>query len=142
MSEETVELNLRVIDAFNRRDLGAYLELTDPDVEAIPYEVKIQGGSPYRGHSRVSEVGGKRPSRFSRISRGKSRKYAISGIAFWSADAFSGGVQGAARRLNGRCGWSLSSATRRWSGGPPLRARSRPWKAPDRGLSLRPVPFA
>ena len=51
--EETVELNLRVIDAFNRRDLGAYLELTDPDVEAIPYEVMIQGGSPYRGHSGI-----------------------------------------------------------------------------------------
>jgi ketosteroid isomerase-like protein len=50
MSQENVGLNRRVIDAFNRRDLGAYLELTDPDMEFIPYEVKVQGGSPYRGH--------------------------------------------------------------------------------------------
>jgi ketosteroid isomerase-like protein len=50
MSQENVELNQRVIDAFNRRDLGAYLELTDPDVEFIPYEVNVQGGNPYRGH--------------------------------------------------------------------------------------------
>ncbi len=50
MSQENVELNLRVIEAFNRRDLGAYLELTDPDVELVPYEVKVQGGRPYRGH--------------------------------------------------------------------------------------------
>jgi ketosteroid isomerase-like protein len=50
MSQENVELNYRVIDAFNRRDLGAYLALADPEVEFIPYEVKVQGGSPYRGH--------------------------------------------------------------------------------------------
>jgi ketosteroid isomerase-like protein len=50
VSHENVELNCRVIDAFNRRDLGAYLDLTDPDLEFIPYEVSVQGGSPYRGH--------------------------------------------------------------------------------------------
>ncbi len=33
MSQENVELVYRVIDAFNRRDLGAYLVLMDPDVE-------------------------------------------------------------------------------------------------------------
>ncbi len=53
MSRENVELNRRVIDAFNRRDLAAYLTLTDPDVEFIPYEVQVQGGEPYRGHSGV-----------------------------------------------------------------------------------------
>lgn len=31
MSKENVELNHRVIDAFNRRDLAAYLALSDPD---------------------------------------------------------------------------------------------------------------
>jgi ketosteroid isomerase-like protein len=50
MSQENVDLNRRVIDAFNRRDLGGYLELTDPDVEFLPYEVKVQGGNLYGGH--------------------------------------------------------------------------------------------
>jgi hypothetical protein len=50
MSQENVDLNYRAIDAFNRRDLGAYLALTDPDIEFTPYEVWVQGGEPYRGH--------------------------------------------------------------------------------------------
>ena len=53
MSQENVERNRRVIDAFNRRDLEAFLALMDPDVEFTPYEVMVQGGSPYRGHSGV-----------------------------------------------------------------------------------------
>jgi hypothetical protein len=53
MSQENVRLNYRAIDAFNRRDLGAYLSLQDPEVEFIPYEVKVQGGDPYRGHAGV-----------------------------------------------------------------------------------------
>jgi hypothetical protein len=53
MSQEYVALTHRVIDAFNRRDLGAYLELMDPEVEFTPYEVWVQGGDPYRGHAGV-----------------------------------------------------------------------------------------
>jgi hypothetical protein len=53
MSQENVDLHHQVMDAFNRRDLGAYLALTDPEVEFIPYEVWVQGGSPYRGHAGV-----------------------------------------------------------------------------------------
>jgi hypothetical protein len=53
MSQENVELNYRAIDAFNRRDLGAYLALTDLEVEFTPYEVWVQGGEPYRGHAGV-----------------------------------------------------------------------------------------
>ena len=48
-----MELHHRLIDAFNRRDLGAYLELNDPEVEFTPYEVWVQGGEPYRGHAGV-----------------------------------------------------------------------------------------
>ena len=33
MSQENVESALRAFDAFNRRDLDAYLELLDPAVE-------------------------------------------------------------------------------------------------------------
>jgi ketosteroid isomerase-like protein len=53
MSQENVELQHRVIDDFNRRDLDAYLALIDPDVEFTPYEVSVQGGDPYRGHDGV-----------------------------------------------------------------------------------------
>jgi ketosteroid isomerase-like protein len=53
MSQEDVELTRRAHDAFNRRDLAGYLALHDPDVEFTPYEVAVQGGSPYRGHDGV-----------------------------------------------------------------------------------------
>jgi hypothetical protein len=53
MPQNYVELTHRVIDAFNRRDLGAYLELMDTEVEFTPYEVWVQGGEPYRGHAGV-----------------------------------------------------------------------------------------
>jgi hypothetical protein len=53
MSQENVDLTYEVIDAFNRRDLDAYLALTDPEIELTPYEVAVQGGSPYRGHAGV-----------------------------------------------------------------------------------------
>ena len=53
MSQENVELSYRVIDAFNRRDIAAYLALADPDLELTPYEVRAQGGEPYRGYSGV-----------------------------------------------------------------------------------------
>jgi ketosteroid isomerase-like protein len=49
MSQENVELTYRGHDAFNRRDLEGFLALMDPDTEFTPYEVAVQGGSPYRG---------------------------------------------------------------------------------------------
>jgi ketosteroid isomerase-like protein len=53
MSQENVKLTYCAIEAFNRRDLGAFLALMDPDVEFTPYQVSVQGGSPYRGHAGV-----------------------------------------------------------------------------------------
>ena len=53
MSQEDVNLYYQAIDAFNRRDLSAYLALQDPEVEFTPYEVWVQGGEPYRGHAGV-----------------------------------------------------------------------------------------
>ena len=53
MSEENVELTLRAADAINRRDLDAYLELCDPEVELIPRILEVEGGGSYRGHERV-----------------------------------------------------------------------------------------
>jgi SnoaL-like domain len=53
MSQENVERTRRVIEAFNRRDLQGYLELMDPELEFIPYEVYLEGGDPYLGHAGV-----------------------------------------------------------------------------------------
>ena len=48
MSQENVELQHRLTDAFNRRDLDAFLRLTDEDVEANPRTGAMEGG--YHGH--------------------------------------------------------------------------------------------
>src|SRR5436305_13886243 len=53
MSEENVDLTYKALDAFNRRDLEAYLALIDPEVAFTPYEVAVQDGIPYRGHCGV-----------------------------------------------------------------------------------------
>ena len=53
MSQENVELLHRGSDAFNRRDLDAYLALTDEDVELIPRAVAMEGGDHYHGHDGV-----------------------------------------------------------------------------------------
>jgi ketosteroid isomerase-like protein len=53
MAQADVERTHRVFDAFARRDLDAYLALVDPDIEFTPYEVAVQGGSPYRGKDGV-----------------------------------------------------------------------------------------
>ena len=49
MSQENVELAHRAADAFNRRDLDAFLELTDADVEILALEVEMEGA--YHGHA-------------------------------------------------------------------------------------------
>ena len=49
MSQENVELTYRAHEAFNRRDLHAFLAVMHPDTEFTPYEVAVQGGEPYRG---------------------------------------------------------------------------------------------
>jgi ketosteroid isomerase-like protein len=51
MSRENVELVYRAVDAFNRRDLNAFLALVDPDVEFTTRFVE-RGGS-YHGHDGV-----------------------------------------------------------------------------------------
>src|SRR3954453_3667188 len=53
MSQENVELHYQVLDAFNRRDLDAYLTLMDDDVEAVPRTSVLEGESCYRGHDGV-----------------------------------------------------------------------------------------
>lgn len=54
MSSENVELYRRGIDAFNRRDLDAFLALAHPDVVGISRVLEIEGG-PYLGHDGVRD---------------------------------------------------------------------------------------
>src|SRR5438876_12173136 len=53
MSQENVELLRQAIDAFNRRDLDAYLATQDPGVEFTPYERAVEGLGPYRDHDGI-----------------------------------------------------------------------------------------
>jgi hypothetical protein len=53
MSQENVEMTYEAIDAFNRRDLDAFLAVMDRDVEFTPYERAIEGLGPYRGHDGI-----------------------------------------------------------------------------------------
>jgi ketosteroid isomerase-like protein len=55
MSEENVELYRRGIEAFNRRDLEAFLALADPDVVGISRAVVPLGSGSYRGHDGTRE---------------------------------------------------------------------------------------
>src|SRR6266513_481834 len=51
MSQESVELAYRSVDAFNRRDLDALLALMDDDVEGAPPLASIEGR--YHGHAGI-----------------------------------------------------------------------------------------
>jgi ketosteroid isomerase-like protein len=51
MSEENVELAHHVYDAFNRRDLEAFLAFLDPQVEFTPRVEPMEGGHDYHGHA-------------------------------------------------------------------------------------------
>ena len=51
MSQENVDLTYRAYDAFNRRDLDAYLALMDDDVEIIPRADLMEGT--FHGHDGI-----------------------------------------------------------------------------------------
>jgi ketosteroid isomerase-like protein len=57
MSQENVEAFKRGLDALNRRDLKALLEVLDPEVELHPAEPALLGGEAtvYRGHEGARE---------------------------------------------------------------------------------------
>jgi hypothetical protein len=54
MSQENVERYRQGIDAFNRRDLDAFLALADPGVIGISRVLAIEGGT-YVGHDGTKE---------------------------------------------------------------------------------------
>jgi ketosteroid isomerase-like protein len=51
MSQENVEMAHQAVDAFNRRDLEAFLALTDPDATAVPRLAGMEGS--YHGHEGI-----------------------------------------------------------------------------------------
>jgi ketosteroid isomerase-like protein len=55
MSQENVELAHRAFDAFNQRDLDAFLAFMDPDVELKTRFMEVEGDAYFRGHSGVRE---------------------------------------------------------------------------------------
>jgi uncharacterized protein len=52
MSQENLEIVRRAFEAFNRRDMTAFLDLLDPDVEWVPILAVLEGRV-YRGHKDV-----------------------------------------------------------------------------------------
>jgi ketosteroid isomerase-like protein len=55
MSRENVELSLRLVDAWNRRDVEAVLALWDPEGGWYPALEGITEGRTYRGHAGVRQ---------------------------------------------------------------------------------------
>ena len=55
MSQENVELVYRILDAFNRRDLGTFLGLIDPEVEFTTRVVRVEGEPHYHGHDGIRD---------------------------------------------------------------------------------------
>jgi ketosteroid isomerase-like protein len=53
MSQANLELLHRAYDAFNRRELEAFLALCSPDLKFVSYLMQVEGGEPYRGHDGV-----------------------------------------------------------------------------------------
>jgi ketosteroid isomerase-like protein len=58
MSRENIEAIKRGVEAYNRRDVDAFLEIHDPDVEWHPALQPMLGGEAtvYRGHEGVREA--------------------------------------------------------------------------------------
>ena len=55
MSKENVELFYRAHDAFNRRDLDAFLALSDAEVEFTTRFMEMEGDPAYHGHDGVRQ---------------------------------------------------------------------------------------
>ena len=53
MSQENVEQQYRAADAFSRRDLDAFLEICDPEIELVSRHLELDGGGHLRGHVAV-----------------------------------------------------------------------------------------
>jgi ketosteroid isomerase-like protein len=55
MSQETVELFKKALDAYNQRDVQTMLELWSPEAEWYPFTARVEGDDPYRGREGLRE---------------------------------------------------------------------------------------
>jgi ketosteroid isomerase-like protein len=53
MSQENVEQYRRLAEAFEKRDLEAFLAFFAPDADFAPRSAAVHGGSPFRGHDGI-----------------------------------------------------------------------------------------
>jgi ketosteroid isomerase-like protein len=53
VSEENVQQQYRAADAFSRRDLEAFLEICDPEIELVSRHLELDGSGHLRGHAAV-----------------------------------------------------------------------------------------
>jgi ketosteroid isomerase-like protein len=58
MSQENVEIAKRALDAFNRRDLHAFMEIATPDIELFPAMAGAVDGGSVRGHEGIETLFG------------------------------------------------------------------------------------
>ena len=56
MSQQNVELHRRALDAYNARDIEAFIEIADPDIEFHSAFAEI--GGVYRGHNDLRKLQG------------------------------------------------------------------------------------
>jgi hypothetical protein len=124
MSRENVERTRRVIEAFNRRDLQGYLELMDPELEFIPYEVHLEGGDPYLGHAGIRRWW---EDLFSVVPDVRAEVFEVRDFGNRTlVGAFTARAREAVRRLIGPCG--------------PKSKRSKPWGCRSKTLMPTPEP--
>jgi hypothetical protein len=53
MSQANVAQQYRAAGAFSRRDLDAFLEICDPDIELVSRRLALDGSAHLRGHAAV-----------------------------------------------------------------------------------------
>jgi ketosteroid isomerase-like protein len=56
MSQENVEMTLRFVDAWNRRDVDAWVALWDPEGVWSPALERITEGRTFRGHAEIRQA--------------------------------------------------------------------------------------
>jgi ketosteroid isomerase-like protein len=50
LSQENIKLFHRAVEGYNRRDLGAMLEVWHPEAEWYPFTAQVEGDDAYHGH--------------------------------------------------------------------------------------------
>jgi hypothetical protein len=149
MSQENVRRSYQSADAFNRRDLDAFLSFCHPDIEFI----RASGRWRVAARTEVttaSEADGRTCSASRRTSRMRLRTFAISGTRPSRVSAIAAVRLAARHRWSKRSGTWWNGATEGPSGGALAQTRRPPSKPPGCGsrhsrllncMVLRRAPF-